>query len=91
MPLRMEVGLSPGDFVFDGDRAPPPPLSAHVYCGQTSVCIRISLGTEVGLSLGDIVLDGHPAPPPQKGTAPNVRPMSAVAKRLDGLQVLSSS
>ena len=24
MPLGMEVGLGPGDFVFDGDPAPPP-------------------------------------------------------------------
>ena len=23
MPLGMEVGLGPGDFVFDGDPAPP--------------------------------------------------------------------
>jgi len=23
MPLGMEVGLSPGDFMFDGDPAPP--------------------------------------------------------------------
>jgi len=23
MPLAMEVGLGPGDFVFDGDPAPP--------------------------------------------------------------------
>jgi len=24
MPLSMEVGLSPGDFLLDGDPAPPP-------------------------------------------------------------------
>jgi len=41
MPLGMEVGLSPGDFVLDGDPAPPlqkgggdPKFSAHVYCGH---------------------------------------------------------
>ena len=40
MPLRMEVGLGSGDFVFDGDPAPlpkkgvEPPFSAHVYCGH---------------------------------------------------------
>jgi len=44
------------------------------------------LGTEVGLGLRDIVLDGDPAPPPQRDTAPNVRPMSVVAKQLDGLR-----
>jgi len=32
-----------------------PQFSAHVYCGQTAVCIRIPLGMEVGLSLGDIM------------------------------------
>ena len=45
IPLGMEVGLSPGDFVLDGDAAlpspkmgtePPPQLSAHFYCGQTA-------------------------------------------------------
>ena len=49
-----------------------PQFSAHVYCGQTAVCIRIPLGTEVGLSLGDIVLDGDPAPPPLKGQSPPI-------------------
>jgi len=49
---------------------PPPQFSAHVYCGQTAVCIRIPLGTDVGLSLDDIVLDGEPAPPPLKGHSP---------------------
>ena len=53
-----------------------------------AVCIMISLGMEVGLSLGDTVLDGDPAPPPLKGhgTAPNFRPVSVVAKRLDDLR-----
>ena len=36
-------------------------------------------------SLGNIVLDGDPAPPPLKGHTPKCRPMSIVAKRLDGL------
>ena len=49
------------------------------------------LGREVGLGPFDIVLDGDPAPIPQKkgGTAApppcTFRPMSIVAKRLDGL------
>jgi len=41
------------------------------------------LGTEVNLSSGDVVLDGVAAPP-KSGTAPSFRPMSIVAKRLDG-------
>jgi len=47
------------------------------------------LAMEVGLGTGDIVLDGDPAPllPPKiRGTAPTFRPMSIVAKRLDGLR-----
>jgi len=71
MPLGTEeVGLSPNDIVLHGDPASlsqkgtAPQFLAHVYCGQTAVCIRIPLGTEVGLSLGNIVLDGDPAPLP---------------------------
>jgi len=68
MPLSMEVGLSPGDFVLNGDPALPspkmgtePPLqfSAHFYCGKTAA---IPLHASVGLSPGDFVLHGNPAP-----------------------------
>ena len=69
MPLGMEVGLGPGDFVLHGDPAAPstkggaaPQFSAHVRCGQTAGWIKIALGTEVSLSPGDFVLDGDPAP-----------------------------
>jgi len=62
MPLGMEVGLSPGDFVLDGDLDPSPKrgrtpqFSAHTYCGQTAGWIKMPHGTEVGLSPNDIVL-----------------------------------
>jgi len=86
----MQVGLSPGHTVLDGDPAPPkghsPQFSSHVYCGQTAGWIKMLLGTEVGLGPGDIVLDGEPAPSPKRGTAPNFWPMFIVAKRLDGLR-----
>jgi len=55
MPLGMEVVLGPGHIVVDGDSAPPPqkgtepPISAHVYCGQTAGWIKMSLGMELGL------------------------------------------
>ena len=63
----------------------PPQFSAHFCCGQTVGCIKMPLGMEVGLSPGDFVLDGDPARPRNKGgVAPNFRPMSTVAKRLDG-------
>jgi len=73
MPLGTEVGISPGNFVVDGDRPTPLPkkgrilqFSAHIYCGQTAAWIKMSLGMEIGLGLRDTVLDGDPAPPPPK-------------------------
>jgi len=35
MPLGMEVGLSPGDFVLDGDRAHPPSQKGGEARGRT--------------------------------------------------------
>jgi len=67
MPLGVEVGLGPGDFVLDEDPALPqkagtaPQFSARVHCDQTAGCIRIPLGTEVGLGPSGTVLDGDPA------------------------------
>ena len=93
MQLGMEVGLSPGDFVLDGDPVHPSPkrgrspqFSACVYCGQTAGWIKMALGVEVGLGPRYIVLDGDPAPLPKGGQSPipNFQPMSIVAKRLDG-------
>ena len=89
--LGTEVGLSPGDFVIDGDpvafpqrgRSPPPQFPAHFYCGQTAACIKIPLGIELGLGPGDFVLDGDPVAPPQKGADPrNFRPMIIVTLSL---------
>ena len=61
MPLRVEVGLTPGDFVFDGDPAPPykgaespPQFSTDVYCGQTAGWIKMALDMEVGRGPGHI-------------------------------------
>jgi len=69
MALGMKLGLGPVHIVLDGDTAPLPktggraPLkfSAHLNCGQTAGCIKMTLGTEVGLGLRDIVLDVDPA------------------------------
>jgi len=58
MPLGSEVGLGPGDIVFDGDPAPPPQKKgegaqhpqvflAHFCCGQTAGWINMSLVMEV--------------------------------------------
>jgi len=75
MPLGMDVGLSPGDFVLDGDPVlpsqqrggAPSQFSAHFYCAQTAACIKMPLGIEVGLSPGEFVLDGVP----KKGGGPS--------------------
>ena len=90
----MEVGLSPGDFVLDGDPAPPPQrgtdlqFSAHICCGQMAAWIKMSLGMELKLLYGlhyATVLDGDPIAPSQKrGGPPNFRPMFIVTKQLDG-------
>ena len=77
--LGMEVGLSSGDFVLDGDPAPLPQkgaepssqLSAYFYCGQTAGCMKLVLGMVVGLNPGEFVLDGDPAPSPKRGRAPS--------------------
>jgi len=92
MPLGRQVGLSQSDIVLAGDPAPPssnreqspPPIFGRVYFGQTAGWIKMPLGTEVGLGPGHIVLDGDPAPLPKGAQPPNFRPISVVAKWLDG-------
>jgi len=77
MPLGMEVGLGPGDFVLDetqlslpkkGSGAPPIfgacLLWPNGWIDQDGTCM------EVGLCPGYIVLDGDPAPPPPKVRSP---------------------
>jgi len=44
----------------------------------------MQLGMDVGLGPGDIVLDGDLAPSKNGHSSPTIRPMSIVAKRLDG-------
>jgi len=93
MPLCMELGLSPDDFVLDGDSAPTPKgAEPHPIFGprllwpNTAAWIKIPLGTEVGLGLRDIVFDVDPATPRKRAhpLPPNFWPMSIVAKWLDG-------
>jgi len=58
IPLGMELGLGPGDFVLDGDPASPSPkghsaqFSAHICCSQMAAWIKMSLGMELGLGSG---------------------------------------
>jgi len=82
------------DEAWHGQRPPPrphcvrwgpsPQFSAHVCCGLTAGWIKMPLGTEVGLGLGHIVLDEDSAPPTKGHSTPTFRPMSIVARRLDG-------
>jgi len=73
MPLGMEIGLSPWDFVLDW-AAPPQKKGGPPKGGA-------ALSMEVGLGPDDIVLDGDPLP---SSPLANIRPMSIVAKWLDG-------
>jgi len=87
MPLGMEVGLGPSDFVLDGNRGTlrkkctptPTQFLAHVYCGQTARWMKTPLGTEVDLGPGHIILEGVPALRERGTAAPSFRPMSIVA------------
>jgi len=85
MPLDMEISLGPGDFVFDGNPAPPRRKGTTLthFLAMSSVAKRLD-GCYLYLGPGDVVLDGVAAVPPKRGTAPSFRFMSIVAKRLDG-------
>ena len=69
----MQVGLSHGHIVLDGDPAPhrpkghSPQFSAHICCGQMAGWIKMPLGMEIGSGLGEYVLDGDRAPLSKKG------------------------
>ena len=81
MPLDMEVGLGPCDFVLDGDPAPLPkngaeptnfrPVSIAAKRLHRSRC-HLVWTLEVGLGPRHIVLDGEPAPLPKKGAEPPI-------------------
>ena len=64
MPLGMEVGLSPGDIVLDGDPAclpkkgAEPPIFGPCLLRPTAAWVKMPLGPEVSLGPDDIVLDG---------------------------------
>jgi len=88
VPLGMEVGLSPGHIILDGDQLPHPERGTAVptfqpmsFVAKTTGCIRISLGMEVDLGPVDIVLDEDPAFSKERAApAPTFRSMSIVAK-----------
>ena len=64
--LDMEVGLSPGDFVLDGDPAAPPPISGP-YMLRPNSCMDQDDTRRGAKPPPRRLLDVDPAPPPQKG------------------------
>jgi len=78
MPLGMEVGFSPGDFVLDGDPAPfpkrgrSPQFSAHVYCGQTAGWMKMALWHGGRPWSRPHCARWDTAPLPKKGAAPPI-------------------
>jgi len=58
MPLGIEVGLGLGNFVFDGDPAPPrkraQPHPIFGSCLLSAGWVKMPLGTEVTLGPGDV-------------------------------------
>ena len=81
MTLGMLVGLGLGHILSDGNLAPRPPKG---HSNQFWPQIKKPLGMDIGLGPGDFVLDGDLAPPKGHSRPPNFRPMSIVAKRLEG-------
>ena len=93
MPLGMKVGLSPGDFVFDGD----PATTEKGHNHPNRIFGPYLLWPNGWMDQAATWYRGKPrsrrrcvrwgrtvAAPPKRGTAPNFRFMSIVAKRLDG-------
>ena len=75
--LGMEVGLSPGHIVLDGNPAPHPkrghrasPFSAHVCCGQTVGMVQDASWYEGMLGPDNIVFDADHLHLPPKGQSP---------------------
>jgi len=89
MPLGMEVGLGPGDFMLDVDYAPQNGGGAAPTfgsCGQTAAWIKLALGMEVGLfPRPHCAREGASYPPPKWWQRPpNFRSMSIGVRCLDG-------
>ena len=77
MRLGVEVGLGQGDFVLDGEPAPPKGGHTPNFRPMSTVAKPSKrLGTEVGLGPGDIVLDGNPTLPRKGAHHPTFGPCS---------------
>ena len=86
------VDLGPGDFVLDGDPAPPPKkraepppqFSVYVYCGQTVGWINMAWHGGRPRSRPHCARRRPRSSPPKRGQTPNFRSMSIVPERPDG-------
>ena len=92
MPLGREVDLGLSDIVLDGDPAPPPRKGAGPQIfGPCLLWPNGWIDQDATWYTGRLRPRPHcarwgpsPLPPQKGGTSPNLRPMSVVAKRLDG-------
>jgi len=91
MPLDMEVGLSPGDFLLDGNPAPTQKGAEPPIYGPRLLWTNGCMGQDATWYRCKPRPTRHcvrwgPSSPPLKGHSPQFRPVSVVAKRLDGLR-----
>jgi len=84
MPLDMEVGLSAGDFVLDGDRAPSPKGGGAPDFQPMSIAAKRLDASKYHLIWRKASSQATQPPSQKGGGAPSFRPMSIVAKRLHG-------
>jgi len=84
MPLGMEVGLGPGDFVLDGDPTPQKGGGAHLPNFRPISIVAKRLVRKDATWYGCRPKPRGPSSPPQGGGVPNFQPTSIAAKRLHG-------
>jgi len=91
MLLDMEVDLGPGHIVLDGDPpkkgAQPPPIFGTCLLWPNGCMYQDTTWYGGRPQPRRHCVKCGPSPPSPKGTQPNFRPMSVVAKRLDGLRI----
>jgi len=92
MPLGTEVGLSPGDFVLDGDSAPSsqrgrsPQIFGPCLLWPNGWMDEDATWHEGRPQPRRLCVRWRPSPPPKKGRSPpvsNFRPIFTMTKRLD--------
>jgi len=84
MPVGTGVGIGSGHIVLHGE--PVTPLKRGTAAPNFGRCLLWPNGwmDQDASKYGDIVSDGDPAPPKKGKSTATFRPISTVAKRLDG-------